>query len=194
MSYPMPPELALMVSPQATYAALARSGGRGTMVTAVRRPVLVAIVLGVSMAMSATGHVTPSLVLSTTLCWSFVVALQAAIAIALVAAPARRTVGLARAIDLFFAGHAPWSLWLLGAAAWAPSPVGRPMLPVLVAAAVPLVLTPRIVTAFFREVLEMDPRHAVARAAVQQAISWITFVILFGTAIALVPRIFEWFA
>jgi hypothetical protein len=146
-----------------------------------------------SVAMSATGHITPALVLSTTLCWSFVVALQAAIALLLIAGPARRTVGLARAIDLYFAGHAPWSLWMLATVAWAPSPLGRPFTPVLIAAAVPLILTPLIVSAFFREVLEMDPRDAVARTAAQQAMTWGTFVILLGTAVALVPRILEWF-
>src|SRR5260370_2794711 len=108
----------------------------------LRRPLLVTAVLGVSAAMGGTGHVTPALVLSTTLCWSFVVALQAAIALALVAGPARRTVGLARAIDLYFAGHAPWSLWMLATVAWAPSPVGRPFPPLLVPPALPLVPPP----------------------------------------------------
>jgi hypothetical protein len=190
----MSPEISLMVSPRRTYAWLARRSGPVTMLTVLRRPLLVAIVLGVSTAMGATGHVTPALVLSTTICWSFVVVLQAAIALAVVAGPARRTVGLARGLDLYFAAHAPWSLWMLAAVAWAPSAIGRPMTPILVAAAVPLVLTPRILTAFFREVLELNPRHAMARTAAQQAITWVTFVSLFGTAVALVPRILEWFA
>jgi hypothetical protein len=190
----MSPELRLMLSPRQTYASLARIPGTGTVWTALRRPLLVTTVIGASAAMSATGHVTLALVLSTTLCWSFVVALQAAIALALIAGPARRTVGLARAIDLYFAGHAPWSLWMLASVAWAPSPVGRPFTPVLVAAAVPLVLTPLMVSAFFREVLEMDPRHAAARTAVQQAMTWGMFVLLWGTAVALVPRMLEWLA
>jgi hypothetical protein len=190
----MSPELRLMVSPRETYATLARVSGRGTVVTAVRRPLIVALVLGVSTAISATGHVTPSLLFSTTACWSFVVVIQAAIALTFVAAPARRTVGLARAIDLYFAGHAPWSLWMLAAAAWSPSPIGRPVWPVLVAAAVPIIMTPRILSAYFREVLEMDPRSAFARAAAQQAMTWAIFVGLFGTAVALTPRVLEWFA
>jgi hypothetical protein len=165
-----------------------------TPLTSLRRPLLVGLVLGVSAAMGATGRVTPALLLSTTLCWSFVVVLQAAIALALIAGPARRTVGIARALDLFFAGHAPWSLWMLAVVAWAPSPVGRPFTPVLIAALIPLVLTPRIVSAFFREVLEMDPRHAVSRAAAHQAVTWLTFVILYGTAVQLVPRVIEWLA
>jgi hypothetical protein len=183
-----------MMSPRTTYAALARVAGRGTWRSAVRRPLLVALVLGVSMAMAATGHVTPSLVLSTTLCWSFVVILQIAIALIVIAGPARRTVGLARALDLYFASHVPWSLWLLATVAWAPSPVGRPLTPVIVAAAVPLGLTPWILSAFFREVLELDPRHALARTAAQQAMTWGVFVALFGTAVQIVPRLLEWFA
>ena len=190
----MSPELRLMLSPRDAYAALARTSGRGTAWTAVRRPLLVAFVLGVATAMSATGRVTPALLLSTTACWSFVVVIQAAIALTLVAGPARRTVGLARAIDLYFAGHAPWSLWMLAVAAWAPSPIGRPLSPLLVAGAVPLILTPRILSAYFREVLEMDPRHALARAAAQQVMTWVTFVVLFGGAVALTPRVLEWLA
>ena len=58
----------------------------------------------------------------------------------------------------------------------------------------PLILTPRILSAYFREVLEMDPRDAFARAAAQQAMTWVTFVVLFGTAVALTPRVLEWFA
>jgi hypothetical protein len=190
----MSPEISLMVSPRQTYAWLARRSGRVTMLTPLRRPLLVAIVLGVSTAMGTTGHVTPALVLSTTICWSFVVVLQVGIALAVIAGRARRTVGLARALDLYFAAHAPWSLWMLAAVAWAPSAIGRPLTPTVVAAAVPLILTPRILSAFFREVLELDPRHAMARTAAQQAITWVTFVSLFGTAIALVPRVLEWFA
>lgn len=190
----MSPEIALMLSPRHTYAMLARVPARITVIAALRRPLLVALVLGVSTAMGTTGHVTPALLVSTTLCWSFVLVLQAAIAVAVIAGPARRTVGLWRALDLFFAAHAPWSLWLLAGAAWAPSPIGRPDTPLLIAAAVPIILTPRILSAFFREVLELDPREAIARTAVQQAMTWIAFVLLAGTAVALVPRIIEWFS
>jgi hypothetical protein len=154
---------------------------------------MVAIVLGASEAIAATRHVTPGLLLSTTICWSFVVVIQMAIALSLIAAPSRRTVGLPRALDLFFASHVPWSLWMLAAAAWAPS-AGLSITPLLVAAAVPAVLTPWMIAAFFREVLEMDPREARARTAAHQAITWGLFVVLFGTAVALVPRIYEWLA
>lgn len=171
---------------------MARASARGTLLTAVRRPVLVALVLGVSVAQAATGHVTPALVATSMLCWSFVVVLQAAIGLGVMAGAARRTVGIARALDLYFAAHAPWSLWLLAAAAWSPSPIGRPIEPLLAAAAVPLFLTPRMMNAFFREVLDMDPRHARARTVAQQAMTWVSFVILYGTAVAWMPRLLEW--
>jgi hypothetical protein len=65
-------------------------------------------------------------------------------------------------------------------------------MPALVAALAPLVLTPRIIAAFFREVLEMDPREARARTAIHQAITWAAFVALAAWAIALPPRVVEW--
>lgn len=181
-----------MLRPRETYATLARMRGGGSVLTAMRRPALVALVIGVAAAMAATRHVTPALVLSTTLCWLFIVVLQAGIGLALFAGPARRTVGIARALDLYFAGHAPWSLWLLAVAAYGPSPIGRPQLPVAVAAVVPMFLTARTLVAFFREVLELDPRHALARAAAQQVLTWSALVALLGTAVALAPRVIEW--
>ena len=188
----MSSELRLIVSPRDTYARLARVPSGIGPVGALRRPLVAAIALGVSVAIAATGHVTPVLVLSVTICWTLAMAIQAAIAIALIAGPAQRTVGLWRAFDLFFASHTPWSLWFLAAAAWAPSPLGRPLTPVLVAAVAPLVLTPRIMTAFFREVLEMDPRAARARTVVHQAVTWLALGALAAWAIALPPRVVEW--
>ena len=187
----MTPELRLMVAPAATYARLARQPSPVGPITALRRPLLAAVVLGVAIAIGATGHVTPALVLSTTLCWAFVIVLQIVIALGLIAAPSRRTVGVARALDLFFASHTPWSLWLLAAAA-APAPLGRPLAPLSLFVVVPLVLTARMIVAFFREVLQLDRRRALARTIAHQAITWTLFVVLYGSAVALRPRILQW--
>ena len=180
-----------MVAPAPTYARLARQPSPVGPITALRRPLLAAVVLGVSIAIGATGHVTPALVLSTTLCWAFVIVLQIAIALSLIAAPSRRTVGVPRALDLFFASHVPWSLWLLAAAA-VPAPLGRPLTPLLLFALVPFVLTARMIAAFFREVLELGPRGAMTRTVAHQAITWTLFVVLYGSAVAIRPRILEW--
>ena len=185
------PELQLIVSPRDTYARLARTRSRGGVLAALRRPALVAVVIGAAIALGATGHVTPRLLLSTTLCWAFAVVLQIAIAVALIAGPSRRTVGLSRALDLFFASHAPWSLWLLAAAAYSPSALGRPLTPLLLSAVVPLALTVRMIAAYFREVLELDPRHARVRTILQQAATWGVPLVLYGTAVGFWPRFLE---
>jgi len=185
------PELQLIVSPRDTYARLARTRSRGGVLVALRRPALAAVVIGAAIALGATGHVTPRLLLSTTLCWAFAVVLQIAIAVALIAGPSRRTVGLSRALDLFFASHAPWSLWLLAAAAYSPSVLGRPLMPLLLSAVVPLALTVRMIAAYFREVLELDPRHARVRTILQQAATWGVPLVLYGTAVGFWPRFLE---
>ena len=187
----MTPELRLIAAPRSTYARLARQPSSVGPITALRRPLLVAVVLGTSIAIAATRHVTPALVLSTTLAWAFVVAIQIAVALLLIAAPARRTVGVPRALDLFFASHAPWSLWLLLAAS-VPAPFGRPMTPLLVAALIPVVLTPRMIAAFFREVLDLAPAQTIIRTAAHQALTWGLFIALYGAAVAIRPRIVAW--
>jgi hypothetical protein len=191
MTQSMTPELRLMVAPARTYALLARQPSPVGPLTALRRPLLAALVLGASMAIAATKHVTPALVLNTTIAWSFVVVLQIAIALLLIAAPARRTVGVPRALDLFFASHAPWSFWILAAAAM-PAPLGRPLVPLPLLAVVPLVMTVRAIAAFFREVLHLDPRRAALRTALHQAMTWGALVVLYGTAVAIRPRIVGW--
>jgi hypothetical protein len=186
----VPLEIALIVSPRAAYRELVRRPERLSALGALRRPLLVAGVIGVSLSIAATGRVTPALAIGTTITWSYIVLLQLAIALPLIAPAARRTVGLARGIDLFFAGHAPWSLAALTAAAWAPPP-GRTLWPVAGIAILAVVLTPRIEAAFFGEVLGLDRRRAVRMTAVHQAITWTVFVALFWVVNALTPRVLQ---
>lgn len=187
----MSPEIQLMVAPDRTYAALAARDTSIGAVRALRRPALVALVLGTSMALSATRHVTPALVFSTTLLLSIVVIGQAVIALAVMPGTAIRTIGRARALDLFFASHTPWSLWLLAAGVWVPSPFGLPPGPLWLAALAPIVLTPRIIAAYFREIHGLDRRRAALRTLVHQALTWASFIALFGAAVAIWPRILQ---
>jgi hypothetical protein len=190
MACSMTPELRLMVAPARTYARLARQPSPVGPLTALRRPLLAALALGLSMSIAATRHVTAPLAFDTTLAWMPVVAVQVGIALLLIARPARRTVGVARGLDLFFVGHAPWSLFLLALAAL-PAPLGRPLVPPLWLALVPLAMTVRAIAAFFREVLQFGSRRAAAWTMVHQAITWSTFAALYGSAVALQPRIVE---
>jgi len=187
----MSPEIGLIVAPDRTYATLAARARRLGFVRALRRPLLVALVLGTSMALSTTRHVTPALVFSTTVMLCVIVIGQILTALAVMPATRAHTIGRARALDLFFASHAPWSLWLLAASAWAPSPLGRPVAPVWAAALVPVVLTPRIIAAYFRQVHELDRRQAAVRTVVHQILTWGMFLALYGAAVAIWPRMLQ---
>jgi hypothetical protein len=159
---------------------------------ALRRPLLVCLITGVSVAISATGRVTPALVLSTTVTWSYIVLLQLALALAVIAPRARRGVGLAGALDLFFAGHAPWSLVILAIAAVRPVPLNWPGRYWLVAAAIiAAAATARIIAAFFREVLAMDARAARRMTILHQAITWTAFLAVSWLQSAFTPRLIE---
>jgi hypothetical protein len=76
-------------------------------------PALLAGLLGVVTSAAATGRVVAALVLSQTVCWSFVPVLQLMTGSILIGSAGRRPVSFARAIELFFAAHGPWSLWLV---------------------------------------------------------------------------------
>lgn len=186
----MSPELRLIVAPDRTYAALAASEERVGAVRALRRPLLVAVVFGTSMALSATRHVTPALLVSATVMLSGVMILQILIALAVIGGAPARTAGLARKLDLFFASHAPWSLWMLADAVWVPSLFGTRTASLWLAI-VPIVLTPRIIAAYFREVLGLDRRRARVRTLAHQALTWGLFIAIFGAAVAIWPRILQ---
>lgn len=191
MANPMTPELGLMVAPARTYALLARQPSPVGPLRALRRPLLATVVIGVAMALSATGHVTPALALRTTIAWSFVVVLQVAIALLLITGQSRRTVGIARGLDLFFLSHAPWSLSLLFTAAFL-APLDPPQAVLVLLALVPIGVTARAIAAFFREVLQLAPRQAAMRTVLHQVLTWGVFVALYGTSIALTPRVAGW--
>jgi len=185
------PEIALIIAPDKAYAALAARAAPIGACRALRRPLLVALLLGVSLALSSTRHVTPELVLSTALLLSGIVIVQVLIALAVIRPRAGRIVPPGRALDLFFASHAPWSLWLLLTAAWVPSPLARPATPLWIASLVPIVLTPRTIAAYFREVLGLDRRRAVARTIVHQVLTWGLLAAAFGAAVAIWPRVLQ---
>ena len=182
-----------MISPAATYAALAARPMSIGAIRALRRPLLVAVVLGTAMALSSTHHATPALVLSTTLLWSVVVIGQVAIALAVIGTPRSETVGRARALDLFFASHAPWSLWMLAAAAWVPH-FGDPGMPLWLMAIAAIAFTTRSIAKFFSEVLRMDRGRAAVRTLVHQMLTWGLFTVFYGAAVALWPRVLQLFS
>ena len=157
---------------------------------ALERPLFTAIVLGTSVGIWATNHVTVRLVLSMMVCWSFAIALQLAAALVLIV-PARRRLPVASAVDLFFASHGPWSLWFLGSVVWVllSSPLGRPAQFHIETSLLPAAWTALLVFAFCRGVLECGRREAFFRLVLHQSIIWSVAIVLFALAVQLVPRL-----
>jgi hypothetical protein len=164
-------DVVLALAPRRTYERLLRQPPAGGRFAALKRLVFLAVLIGTLLAICTTGRVTVRLAASTTLCWMIVPAVQAAAGAALIASSRRREIGMARALDLFFAGHVPWSLWLLGLAAWA-GLAGPPRPVVKSTALVPAAWTLVILCAFCQSVLQTDRRGALVRTAAHQALIW----------------------
>ena len=184
------PEIQVLISPERAYAAFA-GPTRGGAWTAVRRPLFVALVQGVVISMVATRTVAAPVVLSVTLAWAIAIVIQFTAATLLIVSAPQRQVNVAHALDLFFLGHAPWTLWLLACGAaltWASAVSGLPWIAV-VTMIVPGIVTARIVAAYSRVVLRLSRRAARARTAVHQGAMWAVFVLFIASAIQLWPRV-----
>ena len=183
-----------MVHPSRTYAAAlaAPSGGAWG---GIRRPALVALIVGVATAVSSTGHLTVALLVSGVLCWSFVPLLQIATAAVVMRSPVARRLPLGRRLDLWFMGHAAWSLWILAAAfILANTPEGWHVeWPIIASAVIPIAWTSIIAAAFCRVVLGDPPAVARTRTAVHQALTGTIALLYVAYAVALWPRVVAFF-
>jgi hypothetical protein len=151
--------------------------------------VLVALVIGASVSAAATERVTLSLILTSTLAWSFVPLLQLATGLWLVrSAGAGRRV---RALERYFETHRPWSLFVLAFHAlllgWPPSRGYAPFLAPL--AIIPAGVTMLSLMRMCREVLGMTPRRATLAVMVHQAMTYLLVGLYAGWASAYFPRI-----
>jgi hypothetical protein len=184
------PELRLLRAPSATYRALASGELHARLVVAVVARMLVpALVAGIATSVTATGRITWGLALSGAACWTLIPLLQLITSMAVVA-PSRHSVRILRALEIFFTGHAAWSLWLIVAAALlfaAPGTIRQGI--VLYTAVVPFVWTAFMTYAFCRQVLGLDPRRAAARTAIHQTLTAAAIVAYVAWAVALWPRI-----
>jgi hypothetical protein len=127
---------------------------------------MVLLVIAVMVPIAAVQRVTVGLVASAALSWSFAVGVQALVAAAVIASAPRRRVRLATALDLWFAGHLPYSLWLLIALTWMTISPATSVERVILSASVPAVWTMWVIAAFCRTVLATTPAGARWRTAV----------------------------
>jgi len=159
----------VMLRPRRQYAQQMAAPAAESWPQALAGPALLAVLLGITTSIAATGRVVASLVVSQTLCWVFVPLLQLGAGAALVASAPRRPVSFARALELFFAAHGPWSIWLVAAAGM--QMVTPQQNPVIASAVAPLLWTTWLVYAYTREVLGLAPRQAQLRTIAQLAVT-----------------------
>lgn len=130
-------------------------------------PALLAGLLGVVTAAAATGRVVAALVLSQTLCWSFVPVLQLMTGSMLIATGRERRVSFARGVELLFAAHGPWSLWLVAIGTLQTVTPNQNV--VFVTALAPAAWTAWLLLAFSGEVLGWPAGRARVRVLAHQA-------------------------
>ncbi len=146
------------------------------------------MIAGVVTGLSATGRVSWSLLGSGLICWSFLAAVQLVTAAVLIGREGQ-SIGYTRAFELFFLGHAAWSLWLILASAYlfaAPLPYESLL---LVTAIVPAGWTAVVIFSYCRVVLGLSARRAARRTAAHQGLTFLVIATYVGWAIQLWPRV-----
>ena len=161
-------ETRLAFAPAATYAVLLTEPP----VPLWRRLGIILLVIAVAIPIMAVQRVTIGYVAITAVSWSFVLLIQLLIAVLVVLSVPSRPIGIRRALDLWFAGHFPYSLWLLVMSAVVANLESAPAEMVIVLGLIPALWTSAILSAFCRVVLGTSRRGARVRAVLQFVVVW----------------------
>ena len=163
-----------MLRPAPEYARSAAAGDDGSWPRALGVPALVAVMLGLLNATAAVGHVSATLVASEIVAWSFIPVLQLLTGAGLIASAGARRVTFPRAMELLFAAHLPWSLWLAATTVFVTI---RPDPSIVIGSGVvPMAATAVMLMAFGREVLGLSRREARVRVWAHQAATIVLIV------------------
>jgi hypothetical protein len=170
-------ELALMLAPRRTYQRLLKGSLRTGARALLTRPALMLLIIATFVTLINAGQLLPTLLLGSLLSFVWVPLLQMAIA-ALLIALCRPRLRLDSALDLFFAGHGPWSLWLMVIALvlMAKLPGGidgaGDVRLVALSGLLPITWTAVIMLAFCRAALSLSLARAVVFTVAYEALLW----------------------
>jgi hypothetical protein len=184
----MSAEAAILLRPAEAYRRLAHDGSIRPRANAIKRLLFSALLLGCTISLIVSGRLTLRLVVGGALAWSFVPLVQTA-SFAAVHRAFRAATTFSRDLDLFFAGSAPWSIWLIGLGALAT--VSSPLqivgwtattssLAVVAASVTPVVLWSGYIDfCFYREVWRRDHRDAIRVLVAYRAFCWTAGLLYF---------------
>jgi hypothetical protein len=174
----------VLLRPASTLRFLAKPPFPSGLRIACRRPLFLTLVLGCLVSLAATGTLTARIALSSLMVWVYVPAVETAALLALIG-KRRDRMPLTRAIDLFFAGHAAWTLLLIvivGLIATV-QPAHWWMILTRVAMggmAAAIVWSAYVDFCFFRYVVEATRARAIRDVVVQRAITWLVVFSIFA--------------
>ena len=180
-----------MLRPMAVYERLARQPASGGWWIGLRRPLFVALLLGCCLSLVVSGRLTARVIAGGAVAWSFIPLFEL-VSFAVVGRRASTNVPFSRDVDLFFAGHGPWSMSLIAVAAvasfipiqaatWTASTPGLITLAAMAAAIA--IWSGYIDFCFYRVVLGKTGTRAVRALLLQRAIGWtLTIIYFFGNA------------
>jgi hypothetical protein len=196
--WPVSDDVRVACAPEATYRALVEDADTTSTAGVLGHAALANAVLVFGMPLIVTGRITFVSLTSSVLCWGFVAVLQTILGWALIVSSPSRRVGVRRALDLWFAAHLPFSLWMLVVFGWVMYTNGLAQLSILATATVPAVWTMVLIWSYCRAVLGVSQRAAAWRVALEQAAAWllVTAYVLFaagglGSIIRFLVRQFE---
>jgi hypothetical protein len=142
----------------------------------LERVAFIAILIGIAVTLSSARRLPPGLVLTGIVCWSFVPITQWLIGLVVIGRAPGRTLSVPRCLELLFAGHLPWSLWMLvmiGIDTFTPVPI--PLVIQVLSLLGPAVWTTIILSAFCRTALDCTPARAHLLIVAHQALTWTAF-------------------
>jgi hypothetical protein len=138
----------------------------------LRRPLIVLVVIATAVPIMAVQRMTVALFASAIASFGFVILIQMMVAAGIIASAPMRRVSMPLAIDLWFAGHVPYSLWLLVVAAVFAGLPWASLDGLVALASLPAGWTAVIVAAFCRHVLGTSRAGARWRAATHFLVVW----------------------
>src|SRR4029434_6806413 len=112
-------DVSIALSPDQTFERLITDTRTAPARRVLARLFLILLTIAIVVPVMAVQRVSATLVAIAAVSWSFVVFIQLAVAVGMIASPRARLVDLLHALDLWFAAHLPYSLWLLAVAALA---------------------------------------------------------------------------
>ena len=171
-------EVSVALEPTAAYRRLLADEGEAGW-GLLQRIAIVLLIVAIVVPIMAVQRITLGLVATAALSWSFALVIQLAAGAAVILSAPGRRVSLRRALDLWWAGHLPYSAWLLLSALFLANSTSYASAFMVASAIAPAAWTAAIVSAYCRTVLMTTEGGAQWRTAAHQAAVWasgLTFV------------------